>query len=627
MKYKVFIWIFAIVLLVQSVFATFGIGDASRSFVADQVSGIAYDYFNDTILVARNVGNNVTAFMPNGTELWTCDISGNNLAPNRGIAPLNGTHFVVYDGDVAGQIQIWEKGAGCGPNPVSYDSLQAKDTRGLWIAPNGSDEYLYSIEITGASEQLHRWKQNESGGNYNEAPDASFSLPSGSDGMGTMFNIGGNSYFLIGMDFNGGTKNISRFKNSNSFGNYDNYAKQLLDPTNSVAVTGMAVNITLDGSIQFFYANATNNRIYQASINTTIPSSLNISIFDEIKGNKIDFFNGIDVSLEIVTSGYSINNTINESSYFIDDILPGDYRISYSSDGYTERDYYFNLENSTDNQIELYLLSTGNDTDITLTIDDENARELANATIKLLRYYVSSNSYKIVAMSRSDQSGKAQINIEAFNAFYYFIIDYKGSVVLTTNPSRIIETGISYTVFVGEDILKSRKEILDVTHDLSFNNATKQFRFVYNDPGSILKEACLVVERIGPQEETEICNTCQTSSAGTILCTVNTTLGRHIGYGRIETTTQNSPYFMDILEVASDAFKEKYDKFGDMGVYMASYVIMALALLGTPFPWLSILLSIVGIVFSAMMGILGLEHVAIVAIICIAAMIVGYMKR
>jgi len=245
----------------------------------------------------------------------------------------------------------------------------------------------------------------------------------------------------------------------------------------------------------------------------------------------------------------------------------------------------------------------------------------------MLRYFVDTNLYEIVAMSRTDDNGEARINLESFNAFYYFVVEYEGATELTTIPARVIDTDIYYTIILGESVTAGTEALSKISHELTFTNTTQTVRFIYNDAGNELREACLTVDRISSQGKTEICDSCSTSSAGTILCVINTnTTGSHIAYGRIETDTEFTENIVDMLTIIGDIAKESVGRFGGMGVYLAAYSIMALALLGTPFPYVSILLALIGLIFSWVMGILTIPYTALVAIVIIGALIMYKMK-
>ncbi len=308
------IWII-VLLLFPSALAVNEILGADRSFSVNQITGLAYDTFNDTLLVAKHPDDDVIAYAPDGTLLWTCDVSSQNIGVQRGITSINETHFAIMDGDVAGEIEFWSKGAAC---VFAYsDSLNGIDTRGIWIASNGSDEYLYSVEI-GGTPQVHRWKKHATDKGYEATPDASFNLPSGSTGRGAMFNSTQGTFFYVGVG--GNTGNISRFNDTGIFGADDNYGKQLLDPTNSVALSGLAINVTLNGSIQFFYGNVTSSKVYQASLNVSTPVITPPSPPDLTPPN-IEILSPVNnsvISVNFVDLNWTSNETVNWCVYSLD---------------------------------------------------------------------------------------------------------------------------------------------------------------------------------------------------------------------------------------------------------------------------------------------------------------------
>lgn len=355
-------------------------------------------------------------------------------------------------------------------------------------------------------------------------------------------------------------------------------------------------------------------------------NAINFTIYDELLG-KTDVFNESAITIEISSSSFSQNYTSTNGKLFVELLDPADYRISYEAAGYTQRDYYFSLVNNSRNDIDLYLLSTGNSTDVVFTVQDENAQIVSNATIQMLRYYIDTNNYVIVAMGKTDSNGQSQINLESFNAFYYFVVQKTGSTILTTNPSRVIATEITLNTVVGENVLQSRKEIRGVSYSLTYDNSSDQIRYEYSDAGSILQEACLLVERITPTQRVEVCNSCSSSSSGTILCTINSSQeGFHRAYGIVETSTLNSPYILDQLDILAATIKEGINTFGDMGLYLTSYFIMAMSLLALPVPWLSITFSLIGVVFAAIAGILGIGYTAITSLVILGALII-YKNR
>lgn len=373
---------------------------------------------------------------------------------------------------------------------------------------------------------------------------------------------------------------------------------------------------TQNASISFLQTNSYPN--YTFSIATI--NSINISIYDEFIGKPNKLF--VPVTLEVVGDVSGANYTINGSGY-IDLLVPSNYRISFSASNYPKRDYYTTIVNGTHQDIELYLLSTGNSTDLTFTIEDENVRPVANATIKLLRYYVNLGQYVIVAMSRTDSDGQAKINHELFNAFYYHVIEQDGETLYVSNPARIIKTTINYPVTLGENILISRQAVQEVFANVSFNNATNFFRFVYNDPTGILSEACLEVFRLTAKSRDSMGSSCSTSSSGTILLFVNTSAnGLYQAYGRIETNTRNSPYILDVEEVFSDDARRTASTIGRTAIMFGGYLLLGLALIGAPYIWLSVVFVIVGLILMTLSGLLNISYVALSSIVIIGAYVI-----
>lgn len=376
----------------------------------------------------------------------------------------------------------------------------------------------------------------------------------------------------------------------------------------------------------FFSFNSTNNHPnYTFSVYTI--NSINISIWDEILGKPNNLFFNRTVFISFSSSLYSTNVSTGNATYYIDLLTPGEYRITYSSEGYTARDYYLTLNNRSNNLVELFLLSTGNSTNTVITIQDENARNVEGSIVKMLRYYTLTNSYEIVAMAKTDINGEVRLNREDYNAFYYFIIEKSGLTYLTTNAARLIQNTITYGITIGENVLRSREATKDISNSLTFSNSTGVFRFTYNDASGLLEESCLIVEKLTVDTKSEVCNQCSSSSSSTLLCTVNTSQsGTYIARGQIETTTKNSPYVLATLSVSSELAKSTIGKWGLNGVYAFSYLFMGLALIGLPFPWLSIFFSVIGLIFSSIVGIIGLGYSAIASILIIAAIIMYRVK-
>ena len=350
----------------------------------------------------------------------------------------------------------------------------------------------------------------------------------------------------------------------------------------------------------------------------------NFTIYDEYFGKSISV--NKEIFMKII--GNTIINLTNNSNSLIQANLSiGDYRIEYYADGYTRRDYYISITSDLTSNTNLYLLSSGNSTNVVFTVQDQNSQQVINATIKVLKFMEQTNAYDIVAMSKTDSNGQSQINIELFNSFYYFVVEKDSATLLITNPSRIISTAITLNTVIGEDIFKSREGIRYVDTFLYFNNVTDIFYFTYNDPVNVVSEVCLIVERITLMNKVELCNNCSDSSSGTLQCEINRSIeGTYRGFGKIESNTQSSSFITDIIEFFSKEREILTSTIGKTGVYLTSYLIMGLSLLAVPVPWISVLFALAGVIFSSITGVLGLGYVAVTTLIVIGSLII-YKSR
>ena len=171
-------------------------------------------------------------------------------------------------------------------------------------------------------------------------------------------------------------------------------------------------------------------------------NSINFSVFDEITEKLLPE----NASITIIGDNFAGNFTTLTGLLHVQDILPGDYRVRTTANKYHERDFYFVLQNDSNQTIDLYLLSTTNGTEVTFTVQDNSGNELTNATIRLKRYYVSTNSYRTIAMSRTNEEGETIIDVDFNDAFYETFTTTPDNFSLRTIGARIITTTLFLTI-------------------------------------------------------------------------------------------------------------------------------------------------------------------------------------
>jgi len=155
----------------------------------------------------------------------------------------------------------------------------------------------------------------------------------------------------------------------------------------------------------------------------TNTTTLNFTVFDE---TTLAALNATTLDMNIVVrlaeneNNLSLNRTYSFSrnsgasashefyiypsyaSYEVEAIAP------YSKTGFTQRIYYIvsgTLNNQTQN-ISLYLLSTGNGTNLQVNVQDQFSSPMEGVVINLYRYYPSTGTYSLVAKGNTDIFGK-----------------------------------------------------------------------------------------------------------------------------------------------------------------------------------------------------------------------------
>lgn len=360
-----------------------------------------------------------------------------------------------------------------------------------------------------------------------------------------------------------------------------------------------------------------------ATFNLYTYNSINISIYDEIFG-RTSFFINRPVYLEFSSDIDSYNYSTNTSQLYIDLLSPVEYRIHYYSNDYTPRDYYFTVNNNTHNTLELYLLSTGNSTDVTFTILDESGNELESALVYLMRYYITTNTYRTVAIGKTNIEGETIINVDYNDAYYQILATY-GDYQTQTVGAKIFTTTPSITISTTTDIYNDIDTIEGVTTTLSYNNVTKTFSYSFVSTSGAV-QGILTVDKITPSGSTVICSNTDTSASATILCKANAT-GSHdyfVGSGYINIT--NPPHLTNVLDI-SEWLEQGRATFGDMGVFISILFAGTFAALGTFNPVVMVVMFLAGLLGVVFFGFSALSISMYVAIAIIGGVIAYKMRR
>lgn len=294
--------------------------------------------------------------------------------------------------------------------------------------------------------------------------------------------------------------------------------------SNGIIVTGIPGNVSSSIYINVSSLGYATNRytIYNPAINgSTLNSqmlfanSILITFRDEMTNALIN-----NVSLQAISNEVAYNRTTTNGTIDLLVIIPSEYTLRYSSLNYSPRFSYYDLTNNSAETITLYLLNSSLATNLTTTVIDSTGDNIENALVKVLKYDIGSNGYVLRESAVTNYNGIMVSSIVIASEFYKFIVEYPiGTVVLETNPSYIYGSslGVSQTL-----VIPSNSSINPDQNDLpfgnvSFNQATNNFRYTYSDSTNSITQGCLYLYRVYLTEQELINTSCSSSSAATIL--------------------------------------------------------------------------------------------------------------
>lgn len=357
-------------------------------------------------------------------------------------------------------------------------------------------------------------------------------------------------------------------------------------------------------------------------------NSFNLSVYDEIFGlSDVNFFNGKTVNVELVSEALSKNFTTTTGELYADLIVPSDYRLTLSSVGYKNRDYYFTLNNNTNSQIDAYLLSLSNSTDVEVTVQDGSGNKLEDAEVRLKRYYVDTNSYVTVAMARTDFEGTAILDVDFDDAFYQLQAIYQ-TFSTQSQGSKIFNTEITITLGTSINPFTEIDVGNDVSTSLTFNNQTQTYSYTFTSLSGTERQGTIEVYEYSGIKNNLICSNTVSSSSATLLCVANVSNSNStfIANGYINSLENEERILTATLE-KSNELKDKFlGLIGDNGLFLSILFAGTTAGLGLANPAIAVVLFLTGLMSMIFIG-FGAIPISFFFTICIFGFLVIWRLR
>jgi len=347
-------------------------------------------------------------------------------------------------------------------------------------------------------------------------------------------------------------------------------------------------------------------------------NSFNIQFYNEETSELITQLVELDLISDIVGGYYNTTN----GSIYASLLSPTDYVFRYSSENYTTRSYYLTITDGSYNQINLYLLNESKTNNVTAKVITTLNEKLEGATINVQRYDPDTNLYRTVERVNTNYEGIAVIHV-ANTEFYKFTVSYEGSTVLTTTPTYILENSITLVVDTGGDPTETFYNIGDIDYTFTYVNTSNQFRFVFNDIGSVTSQVCLKIYSTNTIIGDTLTNSsCVSTTSGTIILNVPPTNGTTY-IGKALVTIGGIEYLLDTIITSFD----ENSGFGNEGVLIIAFLMIVFASIAIWNPFVALLLTPLPLVFGAMTHIIdvstGIIFGVVVGVLFIAFYIGG----
>ena len=345
----------------------------------------------------------------------------------------------------------------------------------------------------------------------------------------------------------------------------------------------------------------------------------NIIFYDELTKSLITTRN---ISFEAISDTFANNYSTSTSTLGIN-LTQGDYIFRYSTIDYNEKFYYTTILEDMNYTFNLYLLQNTSSDKLTVTLYDQNNNVIEGYTIKLLKYYLDTNSYTLVDMKKTNAEGKAELLVELYTEFYKLMVENpSGDLLLTTEPAYVYDNTMNLQIIIGTVTGEHYFTTEGVNWEINFNEVTNKFILTYADPTNTLDLMSLRVYRIIALNGSNLFNqTSSTSPSGSISVWVSNTTG-----ATYEAKAYVSFSPATFLGSRIHTFYEA-NPFGNMGVFITFILVMVMAFIGFWSLPVAVILVPLAVAVSAGVGFiqinLGLAFSLVVLGIIVAVMIKG----
>jgi hypothetical protein len=350
-------------------------------------------------------------------------------------------------------------------------------------------------------------------------------------------------------------------------------------------------------------------------------ATFTVNVFDEITRNPFEYQFNLDVIGDEFST--SVNGT-NETS--VPGMPLGSYTLRFSSPGWSQRFHIFEYGGSA-TPLVLYMISSGNASDLIINVKDENFDNLENVTVQALRYYIDDNAFSVVEMGRTGLDGNAELHLEKDNEFYKFILLFRGTArtetVGTIVTDNMITNGLNFQISTVTNALETLEDLIGVSAGIFYNNDTSTFRFTYANQGTIVSQGCLDINLMTSSGVELYNQSCVSSTSASILIPIDrTTGGQYVAVGTLE-ATDGTEYTVGSLSVS---ISEAVTTLGVPVLFLAVFIVGGIAFMGIFNPKVMIMTTGLGIATVAIFQFAVFSWVAVAGVIVMGMVVAMRLK-
>lgn len=335
------------------------------------------------------------------------------------------------------------------------------------------------------------------------------------------------------------------------------------------------------------------------------------------------------IYVQLISPTFAANYTTNatsNSSIIISLLVPENYTIRYYMDAAVPRDYYVELTPYSYNNLSLYIVDESISSLYLPVVVDERVSPVGDALVQLMRYYVSSNSYVVVEMTKTDTNGQGVLRVVP-NIIYYKLILSKDGTIATTTPTKFTANTNTYTLSSQTNVLTSIAQMPSVSKSFTYNNATQAFTLTWTDTQNLVESGCMKVTKL-PRRNTSITlyDQCQSGSSGSLTYTITDTNDtQYFGSSYLTTNTEFSNYPLEDLQVD---YTYVAVRFGVVGLLILLLVLITVGFVSQEGGGDGLVIgTIVVMIFLGILGVIFFNWMAYVGIFIIGIILIYKTRR